>query len=141
MAVRYIDGLEVAVVQSNPIGQSLGLSHRRHCVYQHRVMLAEDERRRDRVEAERFAEGLGPLANHGLSRGGKNVHTERVRRDRRGHARGLFQSICAAHGVLLFDARASDCSRGDWQKRDDESIGRRYRSIPKYWLELRLATS
>jgi hypothetical protein len=42
MAVRYIDGLQVAVVQRNPIRESLGLSHRRHCVYQHRVVLAED---------------------------------------------------------------------------------------------------
>jgi hypothetical protein len=42
MGVRYIDGLQVAVVQSNPIRESLGLSHRRHCVYQHRVVLAED---------------------------------------------------------------------------------------------------
>src|SRR6202451_470406 len=33
MAVRYIDGLQVAVVQRNPIRESLGLSHRRHCVY------------------------------------------------------------------------------------------------------------
>ena len=42
MGVRYVDGLQVAVVQSNPIGESLGFSHRRHCVYQHRVVLAED---------------------------------------------------------------------------------------------------
>src|SRR5579859_2224355 len=42
VAVRYIDGLQVAVVQSNPIRESLGLSHRHHCVYQHRVELAED---------------------------------------------------------------------------------------------------
>jgi hypothetical protein len=42
MGVRYIDGLQVAVVQSNPIRESLGLSHRHHCVYQHRVVLAED---------------------------------------------------------------------------------------------------
>jgi hypothetical protein len=42
MGVRYIDGLQVAIVQSNPIRESLGLSHRRHCVYQHRIVLAED---------------------------------------------------------------------------------------------------
>jgi hypothetical protein len=35
------------------------------------------------------------------SRGRKNVHAKRVRGDRRGHARGLFQSICAVHLVLL----------------------------------------
>ena len=101
MGVRYIDGLQVAVVQSNPIRESLGLSHRPHRVHQHRVVLAEDQSRRDRVKAERFAEGLWPLADHGLSRGGKNVHTKRVRRDGRGHARGLFQSICAVHSVPL----------------------------------------
>src|SRR5208282_5675331 len=101
MGVRYIDGLQVAVVQSNPIRESLGLSHRRHCVYQHRVVLAEDQSRRDRVKAERLAEGLWPLADHSLSRGGKNVHTKRVRRDRGGHARALFQSICGVHLVPL----------------------------------------
>src|SRR5271169_4165119 len=46
--------------------------------------------------------GLWPLADHSLSRGGKNVHTKRVRRDRRGHASGLIQSICAVHLVPLF---------------------------------------
>src|SRR5580692_945174 len=35
-----------------------------------------------------------------------------------------------------FDVRASDCSRKDWQKRDDESIRRTYPSIPKYWLDV-----
>jgi hypothetical protein len=30
-----------------------------------------------------------------------------------------------------FDVRASDFSRRDWQKRDDEAIGRTYRPIPK----------
>src|ERR1700683_246862 len=42
MGVRYIDGLQVAVVQSDPIRESLGLSHCPHCVHQHRVVLAED---------------------------------------------------------------------------------------------------
>src|ERR1700679_2239705 len=42
MSVGYIDGLKVAVVQSDPICESLGLSHRPHCVHQHRVVLAED---------------------------------------------------------------------------------------------------
>ena len=42
VGVRYIDRLQVAVVQSNPIRESLGLSHRPHCVDQHRVVLAED---------------------------------------------------------------------------------------------------
>ncbi len=101
MRMRYIDGLQVAVVQRNPIRESLGLSHRRHGVHQYRVVLAEDQRRRGRIKAERLAEGPWPLADHSLSRGGKNVHTKRVRRDRRGHARGLFQSICAVHLVLL----------------------------------------
>src|SRR5271156_3845297 len=36
-----------------------------------------------------------------------------------------------------FDVRAIDCSRQDWQKRGDESIGRTYRGIPKYWLDIR----
>jgi hypothetical protein len=48
-----------------------------------------------------MAEGLLPLADHRLSRDGKNVHTKRVRRDRRGHARGLFHSIRAGHWVPL----------------------------------------
>jgi hypothetical protein len=42
MGVRDVDGLQVAIVQSNPIRQGLGLSHRRHCVYQHRIVLTED---------------------------------------------------------------------------------------------------
>ena len=31
-----------AIVQSDPMRESLGLSHRRHCVDQHRLVLAED---------------------------------------------------------------------------------------------------
>src|SRR5579872_1593910 len=42
MGMRYINGLQVAIVQSDPMRESLGLSHRRHCVDQHRVVLAED---------------------------------------------------------------------------------------------------
>ena len=42
MRMRYIDGLQVAVVQSNPIRESLGLSHCPHRVHQHRVVLAKD---------------------------------------------------------------------------------------------------
>ncbi len=42
MGVRDRDGLQVAVMQSNPTRQSLGLSHRRHRVHLHRVVLAED---------------------------------------------------------------------------------------------------
>src|SRR5208283_3546701 len=34
-----------------------------------------------------------------------------------------------------FHIKASDCSKQDWQKRDDESVGRTYRSRPKYWLD------
>src|ERR1700727_1619518 len=34
MGVRYIDGFQVAVVQTAPIRESLGLSHRSHCVHQ-----------------------------------------------------------------------------------------------------------
>jgi hypothetical protein len=49
----------------------------------------------------RFAEGLWPLADHDLSRGGKNIHTERVRDDRRGPARGLLQSIRTTHWAAL----------------------------------------
>ena len=101
MGVRYIDGFQVAVVQSNPIRESLGLSHRPHRVHQHRIVLAEDQSRRDRVKAERFAEGFWPLADHGLSRGGKNVHTKRARCDGRGHGRGFFQFVLAVHLVSL----------------------------------------
>jgi hypothetical protein len=42
MGVRYVDSLQITIVQRNPIRESLGLSHRRHCVYQHRVVLAEN---------------------------------------------------------------------------------------------------
>ncbi len=42
MGVSYIDGLQVAIVQSDPIRESLGLSHCPHCVHQHRVVLGED---------------------------------------------------------------------------------------------------
>jgi hypothetical protein len=42
MGVRCIDGLRVAVVQSNPIRESVGLSDCQHCVHRHRVVLAED---------------------------------------------------------------------------------------------------
>ena len=50
----------------------------------------------------------------------------------RGHARALFQSICAVHLELPFDVGANDCSTKDCQKRGDESIGDRidpYQSI------------
>jgi hypothetical protein len=33
MGVRYLDGLQVAVVQSDPICERLGLSHCPHCVH------------------------------------------------------------------------------------------------------------
>ncbi len=101
MRMRYIDGLQVAVMQRNPIRERLGLSHRRHGVHQYCVVLAEDQRRRGRIKAERFAEGFWALADHRLSRSRKNVHTKRVRRDRRPHGHGLFQSILFVHLVLL----------------------------------------
>src|SRR5579872_3492419 len=90
MGVCYIDGLQVAVVQSDPIRESLGLSHWPHCVHQHRVVLAEDQSRRDRVKAERFAEGPWPFADHRLSWGRKDVDTKRVRP---GHVRALLKFI------------------------------------------------
>src|SRR5208282_5183521 len=105
MGVRYIDSFQVAVVQSNPIRESLGLSHCPHCVHQHRVVLAEDQSRRDRVKAERLAEGLWPLTDHGLARGGKNVHTKR----------GLFQSTCAIHLALLTMSKQVTVQGKDWQ--------------------------
>src|SRR5271163_3637357 len=46
----------------------------------------------------------------------------------------LSVHLCRPFGTP-FDVRASDCSRQDWQKRDDESVGRTYRSRPKYWLD------
>ena len=78
MPVRYIDGLQVAVMERNPVRESLGLSHRGQCLYQYRVVLTENQSRRHRIEAERFAEGFWPLADHRLSRGGKNIETKRV---------------------------------------------------------------
>ena len=83
MPVRYIDGLQVAVMERNPVRESLGLSHRGQCLYQYRVVLTEDQSRRDRVEAERFAEALWPLADHRFSRGSKNVDTQSFRRQAR----------------------------------------------------------
>jgi hypothetical protein len=59
VGVGYVDGLQIAVVQGNPICESFGLSHRRHGVYQHRVVFAEDQSRRDRVKAERSPTGFG----------------------------------------------------------------------------------
>ena len=45
--------------------------------------------------------------------------------------------LVRSNGTLLcFHVRASDCSRQHWQRPDDESIGRRYRSVPKYWLDV-----
>jgi hypothetical protein len=38
--------------------------------------------------------------SHEIRNTGPQVHAKRVRRDRRGHARGLFQSICRVHFVL-----------------------------------------
>ena len=43
MGVRYVDGLQVAIVESDPIRESLGLRHCPHCVHQHRVVFAEDQ--------------------------------------------------------------------------------------------------
>src|ERR1700683_2754553 len=44
----------------------------------------------------------------------------------------LSVHLCSPSGTP-FDVSASDGLRQHWQKRDDESIGRTYRSIPKYW--------
>jgi hypothetical protein len=87
MPVGYIDGLQVAVMERNPIRESLGFSHRGQCFYHYRVVITEDQSRRDRVEAERFTEALWPFADHRLSRGGKDVDTKLVR----SHARGLLK--------------------------------------------------
>src|ERR1700678_4253405 len=91
MPVRYINDPQVAVMQRDPIRERLGFSHCSQCVYQYRVVLTENQSRCHRVEAERFAEGPGPLAYHGLSRCGKDVDTKRVRRDGGGHIRGLVK--------------------------------------------------
>src|ERR1700677_728805 len=45
--------------------------------------------------------GFGRSPTVAFPGGGKDVHTKRVRRDRRGHARALFPSICAVHLVSL----------------------------------------
>ena len=81
MRVRYIDDPQVTVMQRNPIRESLGLGDGSQGVHQHRVVLAEDQRRRHGVEAQWLAERPWPLAHHCLSRRGKDVDTERVRRD------------------------------------------------------------
>src|ERR1700728_950838 len=46
--------------------------------------------------------------------------------------RSLSVHLCSPSGTP-FDVRASDGLKQHWQKRDDESIGRTYRSIQKYW--------
>ena len=116
MGVRYIDGLQVAIVQCDPIRESLGLSHCPHCVHQYRVVLAEDQSRRDRVKAERFAEWLGPLADHSLPRGGKNVHAKRVRRDRRPGFLSvpLFRPFAAPLCGNPFDPLSAKCGSREW---------------------------
>ena len=92
MPVRYINDPQVAVMQRNPIRESLGLSHRSQCVYQYRVVLTEDQSRCHWIEAERFAKGPWPLAYHRLSRRGKDVDTKRVRRSGC-HVRSLLKFI------------------------------------------------
>src|ERR1700691_6415249 len=47
----------------------------------------------------------------------------------------LSVHLCRSFGTPC-NVRASDCSSQHWQKRDDDSIGRTYQSIPKYWLDV-----
>ena len=99
MPVRYIDGLQVAVMERNPVRESLGLSHRGQCLYQYRVVLTEDQSRRDRVEAERFAEALWPFADHRLSWGGKDVDNKPAQ----SHAPGLLKPEFPSFSLRPFD--------------------------------------
>jgi hypothetical protein len=59
---------------------------------------SEDESGRDRVEPKGFAKGLRPLANHGLSRRGKDIHAQPIRDYRRDSA---AIAVCAAHLPIL----------------------------------------
>ena len=93
MPMRYIDDPQVAVMQRNPIRESLGFSHCSQCVHQYRVVLTEHQSGCHWIEAERFAKWPGPLAHHRLSRRSKDVDTERVRSDFSGHVQSLLKFI------------------------------------------------
>jgi hypothetical protein len=43
LRMRDINDPQIAVMQRNPIRESLGLSHRSQCTYQYRVVLTEDQ--------------------------------------------------------------------------------------------------
>ena len=62
--------------------------------------------------------------------------TKRVRRDGCCRTRRLFRSICAVHFVLLSISERVTVLRQDSQKRDDKSIRRIYRSVPKSRLDI-----
>ena len=94
MGVRYIDGLQVAVVQSNPVARASAsatvlIASTSTASYSPKIKV-------DVVGSKPSAspKGFGPLADHWFSRGGKNVHTFNAT------GPGLFQSICAIHLVL-----------------------------------------
>jgi hypothetical protein len=135
MAVRYIDGLQVAIVQCNPIRESLRLSHCPHCVHQYGVVLAEDQRRCDRVKAQRLAERPWPLADHSLSRRGKNVHAKRVRR---GHPRGLFRPILAVHLVLLSTSEQGTVQAKIGRSTTTNPLDERIDQYQKYCLDVKV---
>ena len=63
------------------------------------------------------------------------------------HALSVFVATGGVTGLVSFSPfvppirdsfrrqSESDCSKQNWQKRDNESVGRSYRSRPKYWLD------
>jgi hypothetical protein len=65
----------------------------------------------------------------------KRSHQAGSRRQARSRAWSLSVHLCRPFGSP-FDVRASGRSRRDSQKRDDESIGRRYRRIAQYGLDI-----
>ena len=100
MGVRYADGLQVAVVQSRPNPQSIASAT---------VPIASTSTASYSPKIKVGVMGSKPsaspralaLADHSLSGAVKTFTPTRARRDRRSHARGLLQSICAVHMVLL----------------------------------------
>jgi hypothetical protein len=68
------------MVERSPIRERLGFRDGGQGVHQHRVVLAINQRRGDRIPAQRFAEWPHPLTDDGLARSGKDVDAEPLRR-------------------------------------------------------------
>jgi len=96
MAVGYINGLQVAVVQSDPNPREprpqppFPIASTSTASYSPKIKV-------DVIGSKRaLRQGPWPLADHRLSRGRKNVHTKRVQDDRHGHARVSFSPFATS---------------------------------------------